>query len=320
MIHPESVLNPDGSSCRTAYGEPFVLTCGDPGLAERLDRFFGPGAGPSKADDLAIEFVEEPHPDPDVNYRDFSYEVSSDRFVMTCKERPCVEILETSRSARVLYDPRWLKAVPHLVDTFIIEAPMLVLLSWFSMPYLHGAAVSFEDKGYVLIGVQGSGKSTLAYASCRLGFSLLAEDHVFVKRTGDGLTLHGQPNSMKLCEDAVSYFPHISGFPRLRQPDGEMKIDVLSDVSRERRRFEAKLRGVVYLTKEHRSGKQPGVERISPEDLFTVMIDDLVFDPRGLARRHEAVYRTVSKMLVGVISMNIGPEKRAELLMEMISR
>gem|GEM_PF-4291110 len=308
-----------------AYGEPFAITCGDPGLERRLRRFFSPAAvssaaAPTREEALHIEFVEERFPDSDVDHRDFSYEVLADRFLMNYKKHPIVEIPMNQKKALVRYDPRWIDTVPALVDSLVVEAPMLVLLSWFSMPYLHGAAVSYQDQGYILIGEQGAGKSTMAYACSRLGFSFHAEDYVFVKSVDNRLILSGQPGSLKLCEATVSFFPHIAGNPRVRQPDGEIKIDVLSEVSLEKRRMEADLRGVILLSKDRGTGRDEIKQEIEPDELYSMMIDDIIFDPEGLARRHEKMYRAISQKLVGVIPMKNDPEKRAALLMEMIFR
>jgi hypothetical protein len=316
----------NGSKLRYhAYGEPFEIKCGDPGLEGRLRRFLSPdavfpNAVSSQTDALHIEFVEERFPDSDVDYRDFSYEILDDRFLMNYKKHPVVEIPMNERKARVRYDPRWIETVPSLVESLVIEAPMLVLLSWFSMPYLHGAAVSYRDQGYILIGEQGAGKSTLAYTCCLLGLSFHAEDYVFVNSVDDRLILYGQPVSLKLCEDTVSFFPHIADNPRVNQPDGEVKIDVLSEVSLEKRLMEAELRGIILLSKDLDAGRDEIEQEIEPDVLYSMIIDDIVFDPAGLARRHEKLYRAVSQKLVGVIPMKNDPEKRAELLMEMISR
>jgi hypothetical protein len=240
---------------------------------------------------------------------------------MLCRDFQVVEIRPDRRTVRVNFDPRWIENIPDLVDSLVIEAPVLVLLSWFSMPYLHGAALSYGDRGVILVGEQGSGKSTTAYACSRLGFSFHAEDYVFVRREGDDLFLVGNPLTLKLCEDTVTFFPHIAPFKRVRQPDGEVKIDVLPTLTTDQRRSKARLNGIVLLSKERQTEEVTTRHSlISSEALYSFMLQDLLFDAEGLEQRHGSIYRELSHMLSGVIPFTDRPEKRAELLLEMISR
>jgi hypothetical protein len=299
----------------SAYGEAFCLLYNNPALEDRLSRFFHPGSFSSLDHVLTIEFVEDKFSNTVVNYQDFYYEIQDTGFFMNCRTQNCVEILNDRRRALVRYDPRWLSTSPFVADSFLIEAPMLVLLSWYSMPYIHGAALSYQNQGFILIGEQNSGKSTLSYACSLLGFSFSAEDYVFVKSIENNLILQGQPNSLKLCEDTIPYFPHIAGCPRVLQPDGEVKIDVISEVKREQRQSTAPLKGVFLLSRNQLTMNT----QISPDALYTLILKDLIFDPAGLERRHEYIYRQISDLLIGEIPMKDTPEKRAQLLLEMIS-
>ena len=56
---------------------------------------------------------------------------------------------------------------------------------------LHAAAVVAGDHTLLLTGASGTGKSTMSYACAAAGFSVLAEDTVFVDLSGATLRLPG---------------------------------------------------------------------------------------------------------------------------------
>lgn len=313
--------NNDTVMTLSAYGELFLIRCPEVKIRERLRRFFAPSPpktphGPSSLFRLEMEFRESSYPTPAIEFGEFRDTVFEDRFVMLWNDHPCVEIGKDMSKAIIRYDPRWPRTSPGVVDTFLIEAPLLVLLSWYSMPYVHGAAISRENRGFVLIGEQGTGKSTLAYAASRLGCSFIAEDYVFVRDTGDILTLHGQPNTLKLCKEAATFYPDIDRLPRIVQPNGEEKIDVLPTLEPKLLATEADLAGVILLSRDRDAERN----RPGPEEIYSSITGDLVFDPEGLASRHEEAYRKVAGLLVGVLPMTDEPAKRARLVMEMIDR
>ncbi len=64
-----------------------------------------------------------------------------------------------------------------------------------SSEILHATAVSFEDKGVLILGASGSGKSALALELMALGFGLIADDRTEVTRKADDLWL-GCPASL----------------------------------------------------------------------------------------------------------------------------
>lgn len=72
--------------------------------------------------------------------------------------------------------------------------PMLLELAqirgWFA---IHAAAVAVDDRGILLPGPSGCGKTTIFRGAHASGLGVLSDDLVWLRRRGEGLTLHALP-------------------------------------------------------------------------------------------------------------------------------
>lgn len=76
--------------------------------------------------------------------------------------------------------------------------------------YLHAAGVVFKDRGYAFVGDKGSGKSTLSLALGAAGATVLADDHVVLRRDGARFLASGCDGEARLLDDAER---HLFGTP-----------------------------------------------------------------------------------------------------------
>ncbi|MFN2398044.1 MAG: hypothetical protein ABR543_05280 [Gemmatimonadaceae bacterium] len=70
-------------------------------------------------------------------------------------------------------------------------------------------------RAWILAGDSGSGKSTLAYALSRAGWSVLGDDGVVLDPAGDGLTVYGWNDPLRLSTSLSSHFSELGRFGSL---------------------------------------------------------------------------------------------------------
>jgi hypothetical protein len=104
-----------------------------------------------------------------------------------------------------------------------------------SLVAVHSACLARDGRSLMLRGDSGAGKSTLAYAALHRGYSLVAEDVIFLRaRSGrtegqippDDIEIHGLPWTMHLLTDAATLFPELALLPAFERPDGRLKLGV----------------------------------------------------------------------------------------------
>jgi len=106
----------------------------------------------------------------------------------------------------------------------LVEGPILFLIGPPRTAVFHAAALARGDHGLILVGHPGSGKSTLTYACVRRGYSIVAEDAIFVPPKEGLLTIWGMARYLYLLPDAVRFFPELQNKAATVQLNGEVKI------------------------------------------------------------------------------------------------
>ena len=143
-----------------------------------------------------------------------------------------------------------------------------------SIVAVHSACLARDGRSIMLRGDSGSGKSTLAYAALRRGYSLVAEDVIFVRsRSGqtdgpirpDDIDLHGLPWTLHLLPDAATLFPELARQPTFERPDGRFKLGItIEDLFPGQALPHAPLGPLVFVTRAVRA--TPRVTTLSRAD------------------------------------------------------
>ena len=107
----------------------------------------------------------------------------------------------------------------------VLECLALLMASWRDRTPIHAGAVVHNGRTALLVGPSTAGKSTLCYACARAGFSLLAEDVVYVSMR-DRPRLWGNPWSIHLLPDAPRLFPELANMRARIQANGKRKLTV----------------------------------------------------------------------------------------------
>jgi hypothetical protein len=127
-----------------------------------------------------------------------------------------------SGKALAFIEPELLK-FKDFVQRNIVECLALMLITAQDRLPIHAGAVVHNNKAALFVGNSGAGKSTLTYACVREGFSLLAEDTIFISKNPQ-LSLWGIPEKIHLCPDAPNHFPELKNQQPQIQPNGKNKI------------------------------------------------------------------------------------------------
>lgn len=124
---------------------------------------------------------------------------------------------------------------PEFVRSAFVQSAFLQVAQGQSLAAIHTACVWRDGRTLLVRGLSGAGKSTLCYAALRRGWSLVAEDVVFIRtRPGadlarlraDDIEAHGLPWILHLLPDARTLFPELADEPAFERPDGDYKIGV----------------------------------------------------------------------------------------------
>lgn len=116
-----------------------------------------------------------------------------------------------------------------------VQSAFLLLAQPRSIVAVHSACLARDGRALMLRGDSGAGKSTLAYAALRRGYSLIAEDVIFLRsRSGqtegriapDDIELHGLPWTLHLLPEAASLFPELTRLRAIERPDGRHKLRI----------------------------------------------------------------------------------------------
>jgi hypothetical protein len=126
-------------------------------------------------------------------------------------------------------------ASPDFLRWSLLQSAMFGFAEESSITVMHSACILYGQRALLIRGLNGAGKSTLCYAALRRGWSLLAEDVVFVRAPGDSadhrlapeeLRIAGLPWTLHLLPDAVDLFPELRGQPAFERTNGEIKISI----------------------------------------------------------------------------------------------
>jgi hypothetical protein len=108
-----------------------------------------------------------------------------------------------------------------------VEAMAYTLLDALHLVIFHAACVSFQGRGFLLVGESGAGKSSLAYACARRNWTYISDDATAVPRRRPARLVVGNPRTFRFRPAARELFPEIRGPIKLR--NGKPTIEIPSD-------------------------------------------------------------------------------------------
>ncbi len=149
------------------------------------------------------------------------------------------------------------------VRSVFVQSTFLAIVHPRSLVAVHSACLARDGRAIMLRGDSGAGKSTLAYAALRRGYSLVAEDVIFLRsRSGrthgpippDDIEIHGLPWTMHLLPDAADLFPELALLPAFERPDGRLKLGIrIEDQFPGQALPHAPLGSLVFVTRGNRA-------------------------------------------------------------------
>jgi hypothetical protein len=168
----------------------------------------------------------------------------------------------------------------------VIMCLALLLASARDRTPIHAGAVVRGGRAALLVGPSMRGKSTLCYACVRAGFSLLAEDVVYVSQA-HGLRLWGSPGHIYLLADARRYFPELRAHEPAVQANGKQKLAVALGEGQMQRSTE---RAIICLL-DRRPGQTSTLERLPAAEAVAALAqaDEPGFDIYSRQRAAEAL-------------------------------
>ena len=122
-------------------------------------------------------------------------------------------------SSAVAGQSDWLRR--RFLDTLVFSC-----LSQSRLTPVHAACVSRNGRGLLLCAPSGTGKTTLAYACAHHGWTYLGDDAVYLLRDSPEPVILGKPHSLCFVDSAVGLFPELRGRPTVRDPNGELRIEL----------------------------------------------------------------------------------------------
>jgi hypothetical protein len=158
--------------------------------------------------------------------------------------------------------------------TAFVQSAFLQIAQPRSVVAVHSACLARDGRALMLRGDSGAGKSTLAYAALRRGYSLVAEDVIFLRsRSGqtdgiippDDIEIHGLPWTMHLLPDAANLFPELAIHHAFERPDGRLKLGIrIEDIFPGQTLSRAPLGPLVFVTRGNQT--TPTLTTISRSD------------------------------------------------------
>lgn len=107
-----------------------------------------------------------------------------------------------------------------------LEGTAWVLLTCLYLTPVHGACVTLDGSGVLLLGDGGAGKSSLSYACARHGWTFLSDDSSNLVRGRGGRAVIGNPYQMRFRDSAVDLFPELRDQRVSARLSGELSIEL----------------------------------------------------------------------------------------------
>ena len=170
-------------------------------------------------------------------------------------------------------------AVSAAESAIYVRGPILgMVLRLCGTVCLHASSVAIGSSAIALVGSAGAGKSTTAAGFLTLGFRVLADDVVALRREGDRLMVLPGPSRVSLWPDAGARLFGPGSLPRVTPADGlsawwdKRYVDV--DSADQFQRTPLPLSGVYILGDRTPGTGDPLIDALGPKDAFLELTED----------------------------------------------
>lgn len=206
-----------------------------------------------------------------------------------------------------------------------VQSAFLQIAQPRSLVAVHSACLARDGRAIMLRGDSGAGKSTLCYAALRRGYSLVAEDVIFLRsRSGrtegiippDDIEIHGLPWTMHLLPDAASLFPELAVLPTFERPDGRLKLGIrIEDSFPGQALPHAPLGPLVFVTRANRA--TPRLTTLSRPDALARLESTAIHYERDEDAEH-AIWDAFLSHPTYLLETSPDPHANAAILDEVI--
>jgi hypothetical protein len=218
-----------------ALGLTLRFGTNDPRIQQAALDSFGPATEPDSATDPDAQihiFVHHVDEAPDFQPRQTLNRAFDGLFTIAASRASVIS--GSSASGRAMgFISQTIAAMDDYLRTAIVQPPLLTIAHAHAVAAVHSACLARNGRAIILRGDSGAGKSTLSYAALRRGYSLIAEDVIFLRSRSGQVTgridacdieLHGLPWHLHLLSDAEALFPELANQPTVMRTDGRRKI------------------------------------------------------------------------------------------------
>jgi len=172
--------------------------------------------------------------------------------------------------------------------TVIFPVLMSVVAASVGVVELHCSCVARNNKGYLLVGPSRSGKSTLAMALARTGFAFLSDDRTFCSQQTGKLSAWGLTGSLKLRQEARTWFEELSHREPTEVEDGEsiLRFDPERQLGLKRAKF-CEPECLIFL--DQREEPRFCLQKMSPQDAAQRLDQELMAEPLAMIEKQREV-------------------------------
>lgn len=92
---------------------------------------------------------------------------------------------------------------------YVFESVFINILNRLDLIHLHSAAVTKHGSGIIIPGDIASGKTTVTVSLLRMGFKVLSDDEIFLKRIGSNIYALPYDENIFITDKHISFFPEL---------------------------------------------------------------------------------------------------------------
>ncbi len=224
---------------------------------------------------LRMRLVQAPEAATNPPWPAPAYRLWRDLFAVVCGPDNFLTADLVRREAMGFFSPAMLEDREFFCWTFLECATYVLLVRHYFTP-VHAACVVRDGQGICLCGPAGAGKTCLAYACARAGYSLLADDVVYLLRSERHPQLRGNPSRLHFPVPARDLFPELRQVLVGIRRDGREFLAVPAEEWLPGRAVtQAELGAVVFLERATECGAGAALEPVAAAEAHRLLFDAL---------------------------------------------